>query len=384
LVHLVDWEVFVAITGFKQFGRTMAVLTGCVLLMGAGAWLGRAMDDGGRVYAGATTQQTAGEGVSLPAEAMLLGVMWTQSSAEARALRLQAYELAKFRLDQALEKAGAGDGRKPAVILDIDETVLDNSPQLASLALTDGAYSQGRWKNWSSKAAAEAIPGAKAFLDYADSRGVAIFYVSNRSTDELGDTVKNLSDVRFPQARESQVLLRVDDSSKEERRQRVAREHQVMLYLGDALGDFDAAFEKKSVGERRQAVDKMAGEFGKRFIVLPNAAYGDWDNAVLDYRRFEPALRVRALRRASLKSFETGDNAMAQAELDRVGKGEPVGKVGELPGFVPGCVVGNVKSKVFHTTESRYYEQARQSKNAVFFKDGEDAEAAGYREARGR
>ncbi len=363
-------------------GRAAAVAAVCALLVMSGVWLGRVMDGEGRAYAGPATQQS--DAVSLPAEAMLLSVMWTQSSGEAKALRLQAYALAKFRLAEALAKPTEGDARRPAVILDIDETVLDNSPQLAALALTDGAYSQGRWRNWSARASAQAIPGAKAFLDYADSRGVAIFYVSNRSTEELADTVKNLKDAGLAQAAESQVLLRVDDSSKEERRRQVMKDHRVLLLLGDALGDFDETFEKKSIGERGQAVERMADEFGKRYIVLPNAAYGDWDNAVLDYRRFDPAYRVRALRRASLRSFETADNADAQADLDRVKARESNPKGLELAGFMPGCVVGNAKSKVFHTPESRYYEQAKLSKNAVFFKDGADAEAAGYRESRGR
>jgi 5'-nucleotidase (lipoprotein e(P4) family) len=358
--------------------KRAVALVGVVALLGVGFGLGRAA---GRAegISGDVPRAVAGQEVNLQAEAMLLGVMWTQGSGEARALRMQAYELARLRLAEALKEAGAAqDGRRPAVVLDIDETVLDNSPQLASQALTDGQYSQERWRRWSSRASAEAIPGAKRFLDDAHARGVAVFYVSNRAVEELDDTLKNLREAGFPQVSASQVMLRTDDSSKEERRREIAKNHQILMYVGDALGDFDAAFEKKSVAERREAVDQLAGAFGRKFIVLPNAAYGDWDNAVLDYRRFDPPMKMRALRRGSLKSFEEAENVRVAGGAGEARDGKP------LAGFEPGCVVGNSKSRIFHAEDSRYYEQAKGSKNAVFFRDGADAEAAGYREARGR
>jgi hypothetical protein len=54
----------------------------------------------------------------------------------------------------------------------------------------------------------------------------------------------------------------------------------------------------------------------------------------------------------------------------------------ELPAFVEGCVIGNRQSKKYHVPTGSGYQKARKSKNAVFFKNAQDAEKAGYTAAK--
>src|SRR5689334_13596792 len=95
-------------------------------------------------------------------------ILWTQSSAEYRALAYQTFVLARLRLDQALQtQRRKGPTTHPALIVDVDETVLDNSRFQAELILRGAAYTAESWKAWCDRAEAGAVPGAVDFLKYA-------------------------------------------------------------------------------------------------------------------------------------------------------------------------------------------------------------------------
>lgn len=229
---------------------------------------------------------------------MVLATYWQQQSAEVHALFLQAYAMARMAMEHDLSLKIAG---KRAVVLDIDETVLDNSPYQVR-GIQDGiAYPKG-WNEWCLEAKARVLPGAKEFLEWADSRGVAIFYITNRKQAQQKETLQNLRAMGLPQADEEHLLLKTDDNSKESRRQKVAATHRVAVLIGDNLADFSADFDNRSVDERRAAVEANAASFGTRFIMLPNPSYGDWEAALYNYNwslddstRMER--RVQALRR---------------------------------------------------------------------------------------
>ena len=210
---------------------------------------------------------------------MVLATWWFQRSAEARALYLQAYTMARMALERDLSLKIAG---KRAVILDIDETVLDNSPFQARCIQDGTAYPTG-WAEWCREARALALPGVKQFLDWADSSGVDIYYISNRKQALLDETIQNLKDVGLPQASAEHVLLRTEGNSKVARRELVARDHRVAVLLGDNLADFSGDFDARSSEERQAAVDAHASEFGTRFIMLPNPMYGDWEGALYNH-----------------------------------------------------------------------------------------------------
>lgn len=202
---------------------------------------------------------------------------WIQRSAEYQALCEQSYALATLRLDEALSRKGA----KPlAIVTDIDETVLDNSPNSVHQALRGEDYTDKSWDEWCDRAEAIPLAGALKFFRYADSKGVKIFYISNRTERNRQGTLQNLRSYGFPQATDEQLMLRTTTSDKTERRQRVASGHEIVLLLGDNLGDFEHVFDSSSESERAEGVRAWRHEFGKRFIVLPNPNYGTWEKAM--------------------------------------------------------------------------------------------------------
>lgn len=207
--------------------------------------------------------------------------LWQQQSGEYKALCLQAYQLAALRLDQYL----AAKGSKPlAVVTDIDETVLDNSPYSVHQALSGKGYDDKSWMEWTAKVAADTVPGAPAFFKYAASKGVKVFYITNRAESERAVTLQNLQRYQFPDADDQHLLLKTTTSGKEPRRQQVLQQYDIVMLFGDNLGDFAAIFDKKPVDERNATALQSAASFGSRFIVLPNPMYGDWEGALYNFQ----------------------------------------------------------------------------------------------------
>jgi 5'-nucleotidase (lipoprotein e(P4) family) len=235
-------------------------------------------------------------GTTMDINGKLWASLWQQKAAEYRALCFQAYNIAHLRADQGVLR----HSKKPkAIITDIDETLLDNSPNAVSQALQGKNYEQAAWLNWTSKAAADTVPGAPSFLKYAHKKGIAVYYITNRSEAERASTLKNLQKYGFPNADDAHLLLRATTSSKEDRRQQVLKTHEVIMLLGDNLADFSALFDHKSVEERLQNTVAEKAKFGSKFIVLPNADYGDWESSLYDYKyNLTPEQKEAILRKA--------------------------------------------------------------------------------------
>lgn len=208
-------------------------------------------------------------------------LLYQQQAAEYRALCFQAYNIAQLRLDEALKKH---HGKPLAVVTDIDETVLDNSPYDAARAKQDSDFTTKTWKQWTAKGIADTVPGAPSFFKYAASRGVAVFYVTNRDEDEMTGTVKNLELYNMPYADNAHILLRNGTGSKEARRQLISKKYNIVLLCGDNLPDEDKAYDgTPTLQERMAATEKLRKEFGNRYIVLPNPAYNDWESALYKF-----------------------------------------------------------------------------------------------------
>lgn len=202
---------------------------------------------------------------------------WMQHSAEYQALCLQSYAIARLRLDEALNRPHS----KPiAIVTDIDETLLDNSPNAVHQALKGEDYTDASWDIWCARAEAVPMAGSQAFFNYADSCGVKIFYISNRNEQNREGTIANLKRYNYPQVIDEQLLLRAGTSDKTARRQQVLQQYDIIMLLGDNLGDFDHVFDSSDEGTRADAVSKYSAEFGQRFIVLPNPNYGTWERAM--------------------------------------------------------------------------------------------------------
>lgn len=211
---------------------------------------------------------------------MSLAVLWAQRSAEARALYYQGYNMAKWRLEENLAQ---NSSQKPkAVVLDIDECVLDNSPFQGFCLHTGQTYSRELWKNWTDKMQATALPGAVEFTNFAKQKGVEVFYISNRrKADAFETTLENLKKEGFPNASPDFLLLRTQERSKKPRREKLQQQgYEIVLLIGDNLSDFSALYEERAQNWGFDKVDSTSHLFGKRYILLPNPMYGDWESAV--------------------------------------------------------------------------------------------------------
>jgi 5'-nucleotidase (lipoprotein e(P4) family) len=204
-----------------------------------------------------------------------LAVIWQQNAAEYRALSHQAFNIATQKV-KSLKRTNRS---KPlAIITDLDETVIDNSPYSAMQIKQDLDFDKDDWIEWGKLKQAQGLPGAVRFFNLADSLGVEVFYISNRYQGQLTETIENLKLLNLPNADSSHVFLKTTTSEKQARRNKVLKDYDVVLYMGDNLSDFSSVFDNQNSKSRNETVDKMSTEFGDRFIVFPNPMYGDWES----------------------------------------------------------------------------------------------------------
>lgn len=250
----------------------------------------------------------------------LNSVAWTQSSVEFRGNALQAWHSARVALPKALKDRKwtaaieqTGNFRKlpPAIIVDIDETVLDNSPGQARFLLEgNGRYSMDMWMKWTAERKAKAIPGAAEFLRDAAAKGVTVFYVTNRGPKEEANSRANLEAEGFPLKNAAlgdigDTVLTAGEkpewtSDKGIRRALIAKYYRIILLCGDDLNDFIPA--RLSVAERAAKAKPYDSWWGERWIILPNSAYGSWEDTLFGFdRTLSPQTiqerKVKSLRR---------------------------------------------------------------------------------------
>jgi acid phosphatase len=236
----------------------------------------------------------------------LNATLWMQGSVEYAGVTMGAYRLATVMLDRALADATwtaipgeQGDGyedKPPAVILDVDETVLDNSKYQAWMLVSGKTFHPKSWGAFVKSVESTPIPGSLEFTRYADSKGVKVFYVSNRTGDLEDATRENLKKYGYPMGGNvDTVLLKKErqewaSSSKSPRRSHVGKDYRVLLVLGDNFGDFVDGY-KGSVAERHALLDKHKAMWGTKWIVLPNPSYGSWESAPFGHNWNEPDQR---------------------------------------------------------------------------------------------
>lgn len=252
----------------------------------------------------------------------LNAVAWTQTAIERDLIYRQAYRAAGFQLDRALadpewealasneRKGGRPPALKFAVILDIDETVLDNSPYQARLVINGTRYDEFTWSEWCREENAAALPGALEFTRLAADKGITVFYLSNRAQD-LGDaTLANLRKLGFPITESHEVFLGLgtvvpgceqNGSDKSCRRELISRDYRVLMQFGDQLGDFVDVTANSREG-RAQVIAPYLDWVGERWFVLPNPTYGHWESALFD-NDWSQSAELR--RQAKLRALKT-------------------------------------------------------------------------------
>jgi 5'-nucleotidase (lipoprotein e(P4) family) len=245
------------------------------------------------VALGCATPQVARQAPDPPASDLLNAVLWMQRSVEFKASALTAFALARIRLDQALadpswtgaprEQTGAYQSLPPAVILDVDETILDNSGYQAWMALRGTSFDPRTWNAYVNTVTSLAIPGALEFARYADAKGVKVFYVSNRTAEEEPATRNNLEKLGFPMGGGVDTMLMTRKqpdwgSAKGTRRAFVAKSYRVLLNVGDNLGDFVDDY-RGTEAERMKVLEQHRERWGREWIVIANPAYGSFESA---------------------------------------------------------------------------------------------------------
>ena len=205
----------------------------------------------------------------------LMSIAYHRYAAETKALQYQAFNVAKDQLALEIKRKSS---KPKAVILDIDETILDNSSYQIRANIHDDFFPKG-WNEWTSQGIAEAIPGAKDFISFAHRSKVEVFLITNRAQNEKEATLKNLKLKGF-EVDEDKVFFRTDASSKELRRQAVTKDYDVVLLVGDNLADFDVLYDQRAWEMRNNSTEKLSKQFGKKYIILPNPMYGDWEGSL--------------------------------------------------------------------------------------------------------
>ena len=236
----------------------------------------------------------------VPQNDLLNATLWVSNSVEYKANTLAIYQLAMMRLDQALadkkwtaatEQAGNYQDLPPAVILDADETAIDNGPYESWLVKTGQDYAGKTWNAWVNDAAARAVPGAVEFTKYADSKGVKVFYVTNRDNTQEEATRKNMQALGFPMGGNVDTFLMAkekDDwtSKKGTRRAFVAKDYRILLLLGDNYGDFSDDYGL-SEADRLKSLQANMAHIGHDWLFVANPEYGSFESAPFgnDYKK---------------------------------------------------------------------------------------------------
>jgi len=247
----------------------------------------------------------------------LNAVAWVQTSVEYRAITTQTFRAAADHLDAALkeehwdalvpdERGNAATGLKPAVVMDVDETVLDNSPYQARLIRDGKEYDEISWDQWVAEKKAKPLPGVVDFAKAAAEKGVTILYISNRAVHLKEATLANLREAGLPVADDSVFLglgtvlegCEQNGSEKNCRRRLAGQKYRVLMQFGDQIGDFVQV--EANTREGRQALfDEYDDWFGERWWMLPNPTYGSWEPALFNNAWDQPAAaRTQAKRDA--------------------------------------------------------------------------------------
>ena len=229
---------------------------------------------------------------SLQAQSML-SVLYAQSSAEYEASNIQTYVNAKSALDRALndvtwtaaiEQKDNFENKPPAIILDIDETVLNNVPFQARSIMDGQSYPTG-WLEWMLEESSDAVAGVSDFLEYSQSKGVKIFYVTNRIAVAEDATRNNLKKLGLPLDTDRDVLLMKNEngwtSDKVSRRKLVAKDYRILLLIGDQLGDFLPLDETTlELDARKELADTYKHMWGSKWFMITNPMYGRWEASI--------------------------------------------------------------------------------------------------------
>ena len=242
---------------------------------------------------------------------LLMATLFVQSSAEFYANSKSIYAAAQSNLKEllqdqnhtaALEQKDNYQNKPPAIILDVDQTVLDNSAYQARLIKNNTSYPDG-WVSWAKEEKAEFLPGALEFIEFALSEGVEIFFVTNRVKEIEEATLRNYAKLGLSLSSERDLILSRGEnnwgSNKTARRKLIAEDYRIVMMFGDNLGDFVDIKENNLTPYERVIITTKYDDFwGKSWFMFSNPMYGDWEGSILDFNYGQPRdekLKIKSL-----------------------------------------------------------------------------------------
>lgn len=244
----------------------------------------------------------------------LTATLWAQTASEHRYALVQAFDLAALRLPDALRLPGSaaveqedgGEGKPPAAVFDVDETVLDNGVAEALSILKNESFNTASWDAWVAARAATALPGAVEFVELLRRNGVRPIFITNRecggprageadACPQKTDTLANLREKGFGDVQPDDLWLAGDavpadfqpvvgaatfPKDKTTRRALVADRYRIVMMFGDQLTDFVSARRGSTPADLNALADRHADLWRTRWITLPNPMYGIWLNVI--------------------------------------------------------------------------------------------------------
>jgi len=230
------------------------------------------------------------------ADNRLDAILWQTTSAEYRVLARTIYANAQASLELAIKDphwtalpTQNEDYQQlpPAIIMDIDETVIDTGAFQRQLAHDNARFSSGPWRAWQERNQPNAIPGAVEFIAAAQARGVTVFFITNRDHATEETARRNLAAIGIDLPKDIDTVLcrgeRPDwGNDKESRRQFIAEHYRVLMLFGDDLADFVSAY--RTTPQERIGTALRHDEWGTKWFMLPNPMYGSWENSLYDFR----------------------------------------------------------------------------------------------------
>jgi 5'-nucleotidase (lipoprotein e(P4) family) len=214
-----------------------------------------------------------------------LGIKYMRDSEEYATLTRQIYRLAGEAVTRGATSAA---GRRWAVVLDIDETTLDNSTYQLERATYGLPFDGASWNAWVNRQEAPAIPGVVDFVGQVRRAGGHVGWISNRDTAVVDATRENLKRFGLWNDDDRLCLQKTPQHTKAQRRHEIvtgigdcawpSQPAQVIVFLGDQLGDFPSAEEQIP----QTGTDNA---FGRVCFLLPNSMYGSWERSVTRARQ---------------------------------------------------------------------------------------------------
>lgn len=209
-------------------------------------------------------------------------VAWKQTAAEYRALYYQGFNIARQRVEQAISKRE--EYKKPlAIVSDVDDTLLLPNDYWGHLIQNGGDFfDDAVWDAWIPENRSIASPGSLAFLEFCEDNEIAIFYVTSRDQGEktYDYALGNIRAAGFPLESEDHLTVLRETSNKQAIQDRIAKNYDIVVSLGDNLNDFRRKYYSKDIDERIGLMEEDHDKFGTEFVLFPNPTDGHWIRAI--------------------------------------------------------------------------------------------------------